>query len=72
MVHLLGGDLQIEYYEEKDTIFMTGPATTVFDGEIDLQELTIKSTKIEELLEIRTGDIKRIIRTFRIYPRARK
>ena len=36
LVHLLGGDLQIEYNEEKDTIFMTGPATTVFDGEIDL------------------------------------
>ena len=36
LVHLLGGDLQIEYDEEKDTIFMTGPATTVFDGEIDL------------------------------------
>ena len=31
-----------------------------------LQELTIKSTKIEELLEIE-HDIKRIIRTFRIY-----
>ena len=26
----------IKYDEEKDTIFMTGPATTVFDGEIDL------------------------------------
>ena len=36
LVHLLGGDLQIEYDEEKDTIFMTGPASTVFDGEIDL------------------------------------
>lgn len=36
LVHLLGGDLQIKYDEEKDTIFMTGPATTVFDGEIDL------------------------------------
>lgn len=36
LVHLLGGDLQIEYDEDKNTIFMTGPATTVFDGEIDL------------------------------------
>lgn len=36
LVHLLGGDLQIEYDEEKHTIFMKGPATKVFDGEIDL------------------------------------
>lgn len=36
MVHLIGGDLQIEYDKEKDTIFMTGPATTVFDGEIEI------------------------------------
>ncbi|MCI6010789.1 MAG: diaminopimelate epimerase, partial [Anaerostipes hadrus] len=36
LVHLLGGDLQIEYDDKKNTIFMTGPATTVFDGEIDL------------------------------------
>ena len=36
LVHLLGGDLQIEYDEEKHTIFMKGPATQVFDGEIDL------------------------------------
>ena len=39
LVHLLGGDLQIEYDEEKDTIFMTGPATKVFDGEIDLSNI---------------------------------
>ena len=36
LVHLTGGDLQIEYEEEKNTIFMTGPATKVFDGEIEL------------------------------------
>ena len=36
LVHLTGGDLQIEYDEEKNTIFMTGPATKVFDGEIEL------------------------------------
>ena len=36
LVHLLGGDLQIEYDQEKHTIFMTGPATKVFDGEIEL------------------------------------
>lgn len=33
-VHLRGGDLKIEWDKEKNTIFMTGPATTVFEGEI--------------------------------------
>ncbi len=33
-VHLLGGDLNIEYDTQENTIFMTGPATTVFEGEI--------------------------------------
>ena len=36
LVHLRGGDLTIEYDEKTNHIFMTGPATTVFDGEIDL------------------------------------
>jgi diaminopimelate epimerase len=31
-VHLLGGDLDIEVAE--DSVFMTGPATTVFEGEL--------------------------------------
>lgn len=31
-VHLLGGDLVIEWAED-NTVYMTGPATTVFDGE---------------------------------------
>ncbi len=35
-VHLRGGDLQIEWEEEKGTVFMTGPAVTVFEGEIAL------------------------------------
>lgn len=35
-VHLLGGDLRIEWDAGRDTIFMTGPAVSVFDGEIDL------------------------------------
>lgn len=35
-VRLLGGDLQIRWDREKNTVFMTGPATVVFDGEIDL------------------------------------
>ena len=32
-VKLLGGDLQIKWDREKDTVFMTGPAELVFDGE---------------------------------------
>ena len=32
-VRLLGGDLQILWDREKDTVFMTGPAEVVFDGE---------------------------------------
>lgn len=37
-IHLLGGDLKISWSgNEKDSVFMTGPATTVFSGEIDLQ-----------------------------------
>ncbi len=35
-VRLLGGELKIRYDREKNTIFMTGPAVTVFDGEINL------------------------------------
>lgn len=34
LVHLRGGDLKIKYDREKETVFMTGPAVTVFDGEI--------------------------------------
>lgn len=33
-VKLLGGELTIKYDREKDVIFMTGPAVTVFDGEL--------------------------------------
>lgn len=33
-VRLLGGDLQIEWDKEADRVYMTGPAETVFDGEI--------------------------------------
>ncbi len=35
-VHLLGGDLSIFWDREAGTLFMTGPATVVFDGEIRL------------------------------------
>jgi diaminopimelate epimerase len=33
-VHLLGGDLHIRWDEESGHVFMTGPAVTVFDGEL--------------------------------------
>jgi diaminopimelate epimerase len=38
LVHLLGGDLEIEWNEEDDCVYMTGTATTVFDGEIALPD----------------------------------
>lgn len=34
VIHLRGGDLTVNYTDE--TVFMTGPATTVFDGVIEL------------------------------------
>lgn len=33
-VHLRGGDLRVEWDRKKDTVLMTGPAATVFEGEI--------------------------------------
>ena len=38
-VKLLGGDLQIEWDQKEGSVYMTGPAATVFDGEIDLSFL---------------------------------
>lgn len=35
-VSLLGGDLVIRYNEEEDKVYMTGPAVTVFEGEINV------------------------------------
>ena len=35
-IQLLGGDLQIEWDQEADKVYMTGHAATVFDGEIDI------------------------------------
>lgn len=37
-VSLLGGDLIVRYDEKIDIVYMTGPAVTVFHGEIDLHE----------------------------------
>ena len=38
-VKLLGGDLQILWNRQENLVYMTGPATTVFDGEIDVSSL---------------------------------
>ncbi len=35
-IELRGGHLQIEYDEATDLIYMTGPATTVFEGDIEV------------------------------------
>ena len=36
-VELLGGNLSIEWNEFDNHVYMTGPATTVFEGEIDIK-----------------------------------
>lgn len=36
LIHLLGGDLIIEWNEENNHVYMTGPAVEVFQGQIDL------------------------------------
>lgn len=35
-IELLGGTLEIDWNEETNHVFMTGPATTVFEGEIEI------------------------------------
>ena len=37
-VHLLGGDLKIRWDREANQVYMTGPATVVFDGEMTLPD----------------------------------
>ena len=37
-VHLLGGDWKIRWDREANQVYMTGPATVVFDGEITLPD----------------------------------
>lgn len=34
VLHLLGGDLKVKWDQEKNRVYMTGPARVVFDGEI--------------------------------------
>ncbi|MFA9463881.1 MAG: diaminopimelate epimerase [Velocimicrobium sp.] len=43
LVHLLGGDLRIRYDRDTNHIFLTGPAVTVFDGDIDCNGLFLKT-----------------------------
>ena len=38
-VKLLGGDLKIFWDQKENTVYMTGSATTVFDGEIDISDV---------------------------------
>ena len=38
-VHLLGGDLEIEWSEEDNCVYMTGPAAIVFTGEVDVDNV---------------------------------
>lgn len=38
IVKLIGGDLEIEWNKEDNHVYMTGPATTVFEGEIPLNK----------------------------------
>ena len=37
-VKLLGGELTIEWNREENVVYMTGPATTVFEGEIKIEK----------------------------------
>ena len=38
-VHLPGGDLRVFYDRNHDTVWMTGTAATVFQGEIDITHI---------------------------------
>ena len=40
-VRLLGGDLKIQWDGKGGSVYMTGPARTVFEGEIDLEHLDV-------------------------------
>ena len=56
LVHLRGGDLTIEYIPKTNHVFMTGPATEVFSGEIDTDKGLFKGLGLEiEQLNQRTG-----------------
>lgn len=38
-VRVIGGDLKIEWEQSTNKVFMTGPATKVFTGEVDLKDI---------------------------------
>ena len=42
-VKLQGGNLFVEWDREKNNVYMTGPAVSVFDGEIENLELPRKA-----------------------------
>lgn len=44
-IHLLGGDLVIKVAPEYQTVYMCGPATHVFDAELDLAALRAEYTR---------------------------
>ena len=35
-LHLLGGDLKITWDKDENTVYLEGPAKTVFTGEVDI------------------------------------
>ena len=37
-IHLLGGNLTVRYDQENNTVWLKGPATTVFTGHIDIPD----------------------------------
>ena len=39
VLHLIGGDLKITWDQNADIVYMEGPATTVFTGEIDIRSI---------------------------------
>ncbi len=41
-VELLGGELQIEWRKEDNHVYMTGPAVTVFEGELYEEDIIYK------------------------------
>lgn len=54
-IRLLGGNLQIEWNEEDNHVYMTGPAAVVFDGEIDQLGDDFTSTGGEKQADISDG-----------------
>ena len=35
-VHVLGGNIEVEWNEDDNHVYMTGPAVTVFEGEVEI------------------------------------